>query len=53
VIAEGRDAFAVEDPVHADLQLFLARQALGSHELEGSADVYHLSYTSSDFQATV
>jgi hypothetical protein len=38
VIAEGRDALAVEDPVHADLQLFLARQALGSHELEGSAD---------------
>jgi hypothetical protein len=38
VTAEGRDALPVEDPVYADLQLFLARQALGSHELEGPAD---------------
>ena len=38
VTAEGRDALPVEDPVYADLQLFLARQPLGSHELEGPAD---------------
>jgi hypothetical protein len=37
VIAEWRHSFAVEDPVYADVQLFVARQALSGFELESFA----------------
>jgi hypothetical protein len=37
VIAEGWDALAVEDTVHAKFQLFLMGKALGGNELEDFA----------------
>jgi hypothetical protein len=45
VIAEGWDALAVEDTIHAKFQLFLMRKALGGNELEDFAgDIPPLVY---------
>ena len=49
MIAEGRNALTVEDPLYADLQLFLAREPLWGNELQAFAgDIPPLLYLFDD-----